>query len=160
MSDKVDRSPAATHGKPFAASFHESDDEAPAGQVTESDGTPLAIPLLNEAIERSGLPRKQVAALVGKSEATFSKMTTTGPNAQAFGLDAFEQLPVGIQVAWLKRYAHSIGLEVRELDALAVAQALVERFEDLERFIRMYRIGRPRMASMALQGEALERRRA
>jgi len=151
MSVKVDASSVETHGKPFADAFHE-----PA--ATESDGNPVAIPLLNEAIDRSGLPRKQVAAKVGKSEATLSKMTTVGPNAQAFGLDAFEQLPLTIQVAWLKRYGRSIGLEVHELSALAVAEAIVQHFEDFSRFVRMFQIGRPRMAPGPRQSADVERR--
>lgn len=163
MSDTVNRSAGATHGKPFAPSFHET----PATETTfrsevaaESEGKKLALSFLNEAIDGSGLPRKQVADTVGKSEATFSKMTTAGPNAQAFGLDAFEQLPVAIQVAWLKRYARALGLEVRELDALQVAEAIVERFEEFSRFVRMFQIGRSRMAHASIPERGERRARA
>jgi len=155
MSDSVNRSSAATHGNNPAQSFRDE-------LVRESDRNPVALAFLNEAIDTSGVPRKQLAATVEKTEGTFSKMTTTGPNAQAFGLDSFERLPLRIQVAWLKRYGRQIGLEVHELSALAVADAIAERFDELSRFIRMFQIGKKHMAHGPTDQRYLgvERRRA
>jgi len=157
MSDTVNRSAGATHGKPFAPSFHETasaESSFHEATATESQGNQVAVPFLNDEIERSGLPRKQLAAKVGKTEASFSKMTTTGPNAQAFGLDAFEQLPLPIQVAWLKRYGRTLGLQVHELDPVQVATAIIERFEELQRFVQMFQIGKARMRHATLDSSS------
>jgi hypothetical protein len=98
MTPKVAASQAPTHGNSAAPSFHPTPE-------TETQGKKVAMAFLNEAIDASGLPRKQVAGHLQKSEPSLSKMTT---GIQAFGIDDFESLPHHIQVDWFKRYGPTV----------------------------------------------------
>jgi hypothetical protein len=149
MNTKVNGSGSATHGNSSAPSFLEV-------EATETEGKKVAMAFLNYAIDGSGMPRKQVADHIGKSEPSLSKMTT---GLQAFGIDDFENLPHDIQVNWIKRYGHELGLEIREIDAVDLAHQVLARFDELSVIVRLLRV-RPRMAKVRVDVATDDRRRA
>jgi hypothetical protein len=150
MNTKVVAPGSAIQGNSSASSFREP-------PSTETDGKTVAMAFLNDAIDSSGVPRKQVADHIARSEPTFSKMTN---GTQAFGLDDFERLPQHIQVDWFKRYAERLGLQVREVDIVDLAYQVLTRFDEFAAAIHLLKI-RPRMARVSLPvGVTVDRRRA
>lgn len=113
-----------------------------------SHGKSLALGCLQVAIETNRMPRKAIADEIGKSEQTFSKMTA---GTQAFGLDDFERLPRDIQIRWMRDYGRELGIEVRDIDPIALSEeflALAERLAGVARLTRL--VGRPAAAKAGL----------
>ena len=126
----------------------------------ETHGKSLALGCLNDAIDstRDMAYRKALAADLGKSESTFSKMTN---GLQAFGLDDFEQLPRDLQVKWMKRYGKDVlGLNVYEMDQAAIADELLQAIDRIQGLAKLARLGKATPAKAELPYQGAERRRA
>lgn len=121
---------AAMHGNDAAPSFRDA-------RSTATLGKSRALECLNASLDASGEPAKALASEVKKSEPTFSKMRS---GVQAFGVDDFERLPRPVQVAWMKRYGKEIGVAVRELDSVEMADSLLEQLNELLRVVRLYAV--------------------
>lgn len=128
--------------------------------LTEHDRTGEALGCLNEALEATGLGRKQQADLVGESEPGYRKMVS---GYQAFGLDVIERLPDAVIVDFLTRWGKVRGFRVEALDidaqlmeTLQVVQRATAQLVQLQRLrdVQM----RPAKAGLAVP--VIERRRA
>lgn len=119
-----------------------------------SHGNSLALTCLVDVIDASRWPRKALADEIGKSEQGFSKMTA---GTQAFGMDDFGNLPMDLQVSWVKRYGKALGLEVRELSAADLAEEFLELVDRMSSVARLYRIAKPQPVKAGLGTERKEK---
>ncbi len=96
------------------------------GVATESQGKKVALRCLVEALDASGQPRKAIAAELGITEVTLSKMTG---GLQAFALDLLDGLPLTVVTDWLKRWGKQQGFSVELLDTDKRLRELIALFE-------------------------------
>jgi hypothetical protein len=119
--------------------------------TTAREGNSVALRCLNDTIAAftERLPRKVLAAEVGASEQTFSKMTG---GKQAFGLKEFELLPRSIQVDFMERYGREVlGLQVRDLapaEINAELLALVDQMVATRRLSQLVGKAQPAKAEL------------
>ena len=125
------------------------------GNVAETSRNSDRLADLTAAIDGSGIPRKQIAGMLGKSEGELSKLLGS---EERFTVALLDKLPAEIRRDFIRRTAARDGMETHLQTPAELMAGLVEAIDKLATMARLVKQRVPLKADLATAADRSQRR--